>query len=105
MLHLGRCAVLNRCPILSLPTQCRLLPLLHAGRGVLPALSGVAQPKEFAGARVVEAPSFPMLNYSYVHVSMGLSPTVYHELCSFHPDIVHATSPGPLACAAGIYAQ
>ena len=52
-----------------------------AGRGAAGLLpGGEAQPAEFAGARVVEAGSFPCPGYSTVPLSLGLSPRIFNEV-------------------------
>lgn len=49
-----------------------------AGRGAAGLLpGGEQQPSEFAGARVLEAGSFPCPGYGSVPLSLGLSPRIF----------------------------
>jgi sulfoquinovosyltransferase len=82
------------------------IPARSPGRGAAGLLpGGKEQPAEFAGARVVEAGSFPCPGYGTVPLSLGLSPRIWREVRSWRPDLIHVTSPGALPVAAWLYSK
>ncbi|KAL4425178.1 hypothetical protein ABPG75_009194 [Micractinium tetrahymenae] len=84
---------------------CAVL-VVTPGRGAAGLLpGGEQQPSEFAGARVVEAGSFPCPGYGSVPLSLGLSPRIFKAVRSWQPDLIHVTSPGTLPIAAWLYSR
>ncbi|GAB4823657.1 hypothetical protein N2152v2_010703 [Parachlorella kessleri] len=63
------------------------------------------QPKEFHGAKVVEAFSVGLPWYWALPLSFALSPRIYKEVKAFQPDVIHCSSPGVMWLAALIYSR
>jgi hypothetical protein len=88
------------CACQPLPVRCTV-----TGRGAGGLPGGQPQPSEFAGAKVVEAGSFPCPGYDSVPLSLGLSPRIFNEVRAWQPDVIHVTSPGALPVAAWLYSR